>query len=159
MEMNPLIRTPIITLALIVILGTAGCFNYATEYRVLIDRNEKISAAVALTDCNNHGRVDYSYEVNGRKYANRTQSQKIRPVRNCAEWKVGDTLLVYYDPMNPEVNSTVLPQDAYTDKYGYYFPEWLWIAVWSVMLIIAPPLNYFIKSGVCQRSCRVISCC
>jgi hypothetical protein len=103
-------------------LQIAGCYNSASNYERLVLSHAEAFGRISHIDCANHGAVYYSFEVNGKILNARAPRDFIV----CATAKIGDPLIVFYDPQNPSVNSLLQPDDAYRNEKGWYVPEWLW---------------------------------
>ena len=105
------------------------CFSVQNpqSYRALISRNATIDASVTGTWCWNHRQVAYSFEVGAKEFANSTYWLR----RECDRIKVGDTIKVLYDPVSPEVNTTMSAADA----FDHYTTDFLFKVVAIVVLL------------------------
>jgi hypothetical protein len=64
------------------------------------------SGRVVHLDCPNHGRIDYSFEINGVAY--RASSPFIDGI-NCSDVKIGQPVAVYYEKGAPQNNYGLYP--------------------------------------------------
>ena len=90
------------------LLNLSGCASQTAPWHQLLTRNTTTTARVVSTNCSNHGSVAYSFNVGGHDYTN--VSYWID--RPCDKIKRGDSVLVYYDPVVPNTNTTMSPADA-----------------------------------------------
>jgi hypothetical protein len=105
--MNSQVRL-ILFMVLLLPLFISGCTSELTPWQQLVTRNATATAGVVSTDCSNHGSVTYRFNINGRDYTNVSHWLD----QPCDEIKHGDSVLVYYDPVNPSTNTTMRPSVA-----------------------------------------------
>jgi hypothetical protein len=78
-------------------------------YKALARQHSTALASVASTDCHDHSRVNYTFRVRDKGYAGTTYWLN----KPCDQVMRGDTFAVNFDPVDPNVNTTMAPQQAY----------------------------------------------
>lgn len=77
-----------------------GLFNLP-KYKLLKDHGRRGYATVSATECDNHGTIIARFSVGGSYYSVQGSAGWGNP--DCAALQVGDTVVVYYLPSDPEV--------------------------------------------------------
>lgn len=76
-------------------------------YGALYRNGAHANAVVLRTDPDNHDRVQYSYEVNGKTYT--SWSYALGPDGTARELRVGQSIRIVYDRTHPEVSCDCIP--------------------------------------------------
>jgi hypothetical protein len=86
---------------LVLILGR---INLPTYFR-LARHGERVTATIVQTDCNNHGRAFYTFQVGPTRYSD---SDGMR-MFDCRSLHPGDSIPVYYEITDPTISRAIEP--------------------------------------------------
>jgi hypothetical protein len=104
-------------LALLLISIYAGIlFPDYKNYQQLITNGEKIAGTISSKQCNNHGKIFYSFSVDGKIFKNSGSSC----TSSCDKSTVGDSVAVIYQNGRPN-NSACNLQAIESNLHGNYF--------------------------------------
>ncbi len=99
----------VMTVLVLVVIALTGD-NRVGGYKQLVDSHATTTASATSTACWNHNEVKYEFEVKGRKYSGNTYWLDTP----CDGIKPGYQFSVNYDPLNPTLNATMAPDEAYS---------------------------------------------
>ena len=129
---------PCASIIITCLLWLTGCYNRATEYQELIATHDKIVAHVSAVQCSNHHAFWYKFEYQGKVHSGRVPPGQ----QSCASARIGDPILVYFNPRDASVHTTWPPELAYDMARGFYFSEWSYF----LLLIPFSFLGIFLRS-------------
>lgn len=98
-----------------------GCYNQAQDQQHLIERGTTVTGTVYKLNCGQHGQFWYEFTWNGKR---RMGSNPYYAGFNCNDVRVGDSVVVHVDPMNPSVHTIADPRAVFEHERGFYFPVW-----------------------------------
>lgn len=94
--------------------GLVFLLSALIEDRAIAKRQHTVIGRVTLHDPANHDRYGYTFSVDGQDYSGWEIPR--------GERSIGDTVLVYYDPLNPRRNALVdFAEVAEDDKHPVLF--------------------------------------
>jgi len=101
--------------ALFALVWTALTFlefhdNRVLGYRQLVKHHSVAIAHATSTHCNDHGRVNYAFEIQGKAFVGETAWLK----QPCSSVSPGFEFPVNYNSLDPTINSTMEPEEAYS---------------------------------------------
>jgi hypothetical protein len=92
-------------------------------YRQLIDQHAVATARATVTHCDDHGRVNYSFDIGGKSFVGETYWLP----QPCYTVRPGFTFPVNYDPGDPTLNTTMEPGEAYYFHVRQFCFKLLWV--------------------------------
>jgi hypothetical protein len=92
-------------------------------YSQLVDRHAVATARALSTHCNDHGRVDYFFDVQGKSFVGETHWL----AQGCYSVRPGLTFPVNYDPADPTINTTMEPYEAYLFHLHQFWFKVFWV--------------------------------
>lgn len=129
---------PVMALLFLVALATIGD-NRVGGYKQLVTRHATTTARTISTVCWNHGEVKYEFDVNGRKYTGSTYWLETP----CNQVKPGYTFSVNYDPLDPTLNTTMAPNEAYIHHRDH-----LWSRIAVGVILIGGLLYHLLRKKI-----------
>ena len=120
-------------------IGFAAAFLYflfrgpderVLAYRQLVTRHVSTEAQITSKDCPEHGHVFYAFSVEGKRYTGSTYSLG----RPCQMAQVGESVPIYFDPVDPTVNTNMHPEVAYDFHWSQLLTKFLMAAALLGML-------------------------
>ncbi len=94
-----------IRLTLPLLCALTGCDEAADPWRELVADHVTTTARVSRVDCDD---VRYAFQSGARTYA----AQDSDGVLDCRTARIGDPVLVYYAPQDPDRNTLLPPAEA-----------------------------------------------
>jgi uncharacterized protein DUF3592 len=93
---NPYLKYLLVLLPFI--LGSVVLMSFSHDYSEVASRQQVTAGIIVRHEPSNHNRYGYTFQVNGREY-----SGWETPLRE--EPGIGQSVRVYYDPLNPAENA------------------------------------------------------
>lgn len=124
--------------AFVCVLLLSGCKRDYNLWPGLVDRYKSAVGMVVKTYCHDHGRIGYEFTVDGQRYSNSVYSHPID--KPCAQIRIGEPMMVYYDPTNPRISTLLPPRDAY-DRYLDRGNGWIALGFLILLVLLAPLLQ------------------
>jgi len=93
-------------------------------YRQLVEQHATAEARATATHCDDHGRVNYSFEAQGKTFVGETYWL----AQPCDSIRPGIIFPVNYAPSDPALNTTMEPEKAYSFHLSQLFFNVLWVA-------------------------------
>jgi hypothetical protein len=98
-------------LGVLVIAVVLGCIGGPQAYHeYLLSRHSQSTEATVVSKYSGHGWIEYQYAVGGHTYEGRTPADSTG--RAFDQVKIGDNLVIRFDPTNPTVSGTPETRDA-----------------------------------------------
>lgn len=93
-------------------VGVALAIYMYTVDRAIAMREMSAIGVITAHDPPNHNRYGYSFVVQGKSYSGWQTPSRSEPV-------IGEHVVVYYDPLNPDKNSLVDFQELSSSGFGF----------------------------------------
>ncbi len=113
-----------------------ACSPDAERFKKLVERHEQTTGYVRHLDCGSRGktrRAYYRFEVNGGEHAGQDDSGQI----DCRTSKVGDAVVVYYNPDDPRTHTLLRPSEKYYRESNFPLPGAVFLGALVSFLILA----------------------
>lgn len=108
-------------------LAFSGCNQASVGYKDLLAHSEMIDATVVSKNCNSKAGVYYEFLYQGKKHIGQVESE----ILDCHSALLGQSIKVYFNPVSPNVHTSLTPARAY-EKYGES-----WFSSWSEIMFLA----------------------
>jgi len=129
--------------ASLIVLALSGCDQASVGYKDLLAHNEVIDATVVSKNCNSKAGVYYEFLYHGKKHIGQVESE----ILDCHSALLGQSIKVYFNPVNPSIHTTLTPARA-NEKYGEsLFSSWSEI-MFAVLVALAMPFAKAVKKRV-----------
>jgi Protein of unknown function (DUF3592) len=131
-----------IRLALPLLCALTGCDDAADPWRELVADHVTTTGRVSRVDC---GDVRYAFQAGTRTYA----AQDSDGVLDCRSARIGDPVLVYYAPQDPDRNTLLPPAEARARALRWTLAGDAWLALVGAAAVV---LSLAAKLWAARRS-------
>jgi len=123
--------------SLLLLLSAAllpACSQQLEQYSLLAEQHAVAQGRVQYRDCGNGGAVYYRFSVGQQEFGGRAPKGSI----DCTAAKVGDPLVIYFHPSNPQIHSNVEPAHLYKAESSKLLPGHWPMIVWVGLACMFP---------------------
>ena len=132
-------------LALSLLCTLAGCGDAADPWRELVADHVTTTGHVSRADCGDGNDVRYAFQAGARTYA----AQDSDGVLDCRSARIGDPVLVYFAPQDPDRSTLLPPAEAYARARRWTLAGDGWLALLGATAVA---LSLAAKLWVARRS-------
>ncbi|MCK9688428.1 hypothetical protein [Scleromatobacter humisilvae] len=111
--------------ALSLLCALAGCEDAGDPWHDLVSNHVTTTGHVSRVDCADRDAVSVAFQAGSRTYVARSVDGAI----DCSTARVGDPMLVFYAPQDPDISTLLPPAEAYGRGHRWTSAGDAWLAL------------------------------